>query len=126
MPLITILNDCILCCFKNSIFLSLSYFSPKCFIPIDEYTMHVLFDASRKETDITIIGKKIKIFQMPVSKMSIQVKNIKTDTRLKYPDIFRYLTWLPSIFGQLFIINFIQICYCDVLRFNKLQKNLLI
>jgi hypothetical protein len=78
-----------------------------CLIPIDEYTMHVLFDASRKETDITTIGKKIKIFQMPILKMNIQVKNAKIDTRLKYPDIFRYLTCLPSIFGQLFIFNFI-------------------
>ena len=63
VPLITILNDCILCCFKNSTFLSLSYFSPICFIPIDEYTIQVFFDASRKEIAITMVGKKIKIFQ---------------------------------------------------------------
>ena len=92
VPLITILNDCILCCFKNSTFLSFSYFSPICFIPIDEYTMQVLFDASRKEIAITIVGKKIKIFQNPMSKMKIKGINIKINARLKYPDFVRYFT----------------------------------
>ena len=38
--------------------------------------MHVLFDASNKEIVITMVGKKIKIFQTPISKMKIKVFEI--------------------------------------------------
>jgi hypothetical protein len=44
--------------------------------------MHVLLDASKSETDITIAGKKTSIFQIPRSKIKTHPINITTRARL--------------------------------------------